>query len=124
MGTWSGIGVDLVKVERVAKISPAARARLFTPQELACCVGSPERVAERLAGRFAAKEAVLKAFGTGLAGGIRWQDIEVVVGAQGNPSVVLHGKALELAEQKQVRQVLLSISHDAGLAIAMVALQT
>jgi len=120
---WLGIGVDIVKVERVAKISLAARERLFTPQELASCKGSPERIAERLAGRFAAKEAVLKALGTGLAQGIRWQDVEVVNGSLGEPTVILHGKAKELAEQKNIQNIMLSLSHDAGLAIAMAALQ-
>jgi len=117
-----GIGVDVVKVERVEKLSPQACERLFTVEERAYCEKSPLLRAERFAARFAAKEAVLKALGTGLTAGIRWHDIEVIRAESGAPHVVLHGKAQELAQSKGVAQVLISLSHDGGIAIAMVNL--
>lgn len=120
--SWLGIGVDIIRVERVAKLSPAARARLFTEQELASAQGVPARQNERLAGRFAAKEAVLKALGVGLSQGIRWKDVEVSNGPLGEPRVELHGKAAEIAQLKGVSKIMLSISHDGGMAIAMIAL--
>lgn len=122
MQSWLGVGVDLIRVERVAKISEGARMRLFTVAELANSALHPARQAEKLAGRFAAKEAVLKALGTGLAAGIRWHDVEITNGSAGEPLVLLHGRALELAAEKGVHKVLLSISHDGGMAIAFAAL--
>jgi holo-[acyl-carrier protein] synthase len=120
--SWLGVGVDLIRVERVAKLSDAARHRLFLPAELETASTSLERKHEKLAGRFAAKEAVLKALGTGLAQGIRWHDIEISQNDLGAPVAFLHGKASEIAQGMGVKQVLLSISHEGGLAIAFAAL--
>ena len=117
-----GIGVDIVKVERVEKLSPSACERLFTSKEREYCEKSPLLRAERFSARFAAKEAVLKALGTGLSAGIRWHDIEVIRTDSGAPSIQLYGKALEYAQSKGVTQVLISLSHDGGIAIAMVTL--
>lgn len=122
MQSWLGIGVDLIRVERVAKLNDAARHRLFLPAELEIGSAHLDRKNEKLAGRFAAKEAVLKALGTGLAKGIRWHDIEISQNELGAPVVFLHGKAAEIAQGMGVKQVLLSISHEGGLAIAFVAL--
>ena len=112
----------MVRVERVAKISPAARERLFTPGEMATCDAAPLRAAERYAARFAAKEAVLKAFGTGLTTGMRWHDVEVLNDASGRPYVKLQGRVAEMCVKLGVGEVLLSLSHDGGFAIAMAAL--
>jgi len=112
----------MIRVERVAKITPAARARIFTAEESATCEATPARRDERYAARFAAKEAVLKALGTGLSHGMRWHDVEVVQDASGAPGVCLHGQAKIVAEKKGGAHVLLSLSHDGGFAIAMAAL--
>ena len=124
MSSWLGIGVDMVRVERVAKISQAARERLFTPAEIITCESAPARSAERFAARFAAKEAVLKALGTGLSQGMRWHDVEVAMDPLGAPQILLHGEAKKLADVKRISKVLISLSHDGGFAIAMAALQS
>jgi len=119
----SGIGIDLVQVERLAQLGESARNRLFTAKELAECLqGSEDRQKERLAGRFAGKEAVLKALGTGLAEGLRWHDVEILSEKNGAPRVQLQGKALQKMEELGAQSVLLSITHESGLAMAMAAL--
>lgn len=120
--SWLGVGVDLIRVERVAKLSDAACSRLFTASELEFAALHPDRRSEKLAGRFAAKEAVLKALGTGLSQGIRWHDVVISQGSKGEPTVLLTGKAKEVADSLGTQKVLLSISHDGGLAIAFAAL--
>jgi len=109
-----GIGIDLVSVEEFARRlerTPSLRERLFSPRELELSY-SPES----LAGRFAVKEAVLKALGTGLSGGISWRDVEVVGGVDERPRVVLSGRAKEVAEGLSL---LVSVSHAHGLAVAV-----
>ena len=89
-----GVGTDLVHVPRLAGVlarHPGFAARVYTPTEIAYCKRHREPSA-RYAARFAAKEAVLKALGTGLARGMRWQDVEVVSGPDGGPRVILHGR--------------------------------
>jgi holo-[acyl-carrier protein] synthase len=114
-----GIGTDLVAVERFAQPDPRLLARLFTPAELAeLDHGSPERRAERFAGRWAAKEAVVKALGTGFAQGIRFHDIEISRGVSGQPTVQLHAAAAQHLQALAADRLLLSISHDGGFALA------
>jgi holo-[acyl-carrier protein] synthase len=113
------VGVDLVEVERIARLVTrydAAAERLFTPGELEYCRSRPHRCHEHMAARFAVKEAVLKALGTGLSGGIRWTDVETVVGPGGRPQVKLAGAAAEHAGDMVALDV--SISHIASLAVA------
>ncbi len=116
-------GIDLVEVERVARLVAAHGARflerVFTPGEREHGAGS-RRHAEHLAVRFAAKEAVLKALGTGLAGGIAWVDVEVTRDAEGRPGVRLHGAAQAAAEARGIGGWHLSLTHSAGLAAASV----
>jgi len=81
------------------------------------------RAAERLAGRWAAKEAVAKALGTGFASGIGLQDIETLVGPSGAPTVVLHRAAAQRLQTVGGSQVLLSIAHDGGMAVAFALIQ-
>lgn len=111
-----GIGVDLVRIERLQKITPRTVARLFTIQEIAECSG-PRRF-ERLAGKFAAKESVLKALGTGLASGMRWHDVEILTSASGSPTVELKGEAGRRLLSMGAKAVMVSISHEGGLAMA------
>jgi holo-[acyl-carrier protein] synthase len=113
------VGVDVVDVGRIARLvaDPAAAARLFTQRELAYCGG--KRLAEQhLAARFAAKEAVLKAFGTGLGARMRWTDVEIVSGPGGRPVVELHGAVAAWARSRRLQAVDVSLSHDGGIAIA------
>jgi holo-[acyl-carrier protein] synthase len=116
------VGVDLVEVHRLARLAaqPAGLAGVLTERELAYC-RSQRRPAEHIAARFAAKEAVLKAFGTGLADGIRWTDVEILKERGGRPRVVLHGAAEALAVERDLRRVDVSLSHTDQLAIAHAA---
>lgn len=120
--TLIGIGVDLVEVERitaaVTRHGPTFLQRIFTPQEIAFCGVRHER----LAARFAAKEAVAKAFGTGIGAAMGFQDIEVVNEASGRPSVVLHRGAAATATARGVVKIHLSLSHTASHAIAQVVI--
>ncbi len=115
------VGVDLVDVARFAALDGEAvgRAGVLTDRELAYCRGR-RRPAQHMAARFAAKEAVLKAFGTGLARGIRWTDVEVVNASGGRPVVVLHGAVRERADARGLTRLELSLSHTDQLAIAHV----
>jgi holo-[acyl-carrier protein] synthase len=109
-----GIGVDVVDVdrfERTLERTPGLRERLFTEAEAVLPPGS-------LAGRFAAKEALAKALGA--PKGLRWLDAEVVKDPDGKPSFVLAGTVQALVDRLGVTAVQLSISHDAGIASAMV----
>lgn len=116
-----GHGVDLVRVDRIDEMlrDHAERflERCFTQAEQDYCLGR-KRQAEHLAARFAAKEAVLKALGKGVADGITWTDVEVVRSAEGAPSVVLHGRALEIARGMGIASVLLSLTHTDDHALA------
>lgn len=115
-----GIGTDMVEIKRIekgaVKYGQRFLQRLFTPAEIALCQARREPWG-CYAARFAAKEAVLKALGTGLAG-CRWTDVEVLAGAERAPQVYLSGGALSRARSLGVERVLLSISHDRGRAVA------
>ena len=121
-----GLGVDLEEVRRLGEaIRRHGRIfveRIFTPAEIAYCERHRDAV-ERYAARFAAKEATMKALGTGWAKGVRWRDIEVTRQPGGRPGIVLHGAAREYAERMGVRQVSLSITHSANFALAEVILE-
>lgn len=91
--------------------------RVFTPTEQADAEKQKNRI-EKLAGRFAAKEAVMKLIGTGWRDGIAWTDIEVVNNPLGQPIVNISGKVKELADQKDIEQITLSITHTANFALA------
>ena len=94
------------------------RDRVFTPDEIAYCESSRKRSAEHFAARFAAKEAVLKALGTGWRDGIAWTDIEIRRDPAGVPSVHLSGQAASLAAAAGITRWLISLSHTADLAQA------
>jgi holo-[acyl-carrier protein] synthase len=107
-------GIDLVDCQRLAEV--VARHgqrfldRVFTPGELAYCLRRKRQI-EHLAGRFAAKEAVLKVLGTGWRGGINWTDVEVLNDPAGRPYVVLTGRCRQIADQLGLASILVSISH-------------
>jgi holo-[acyl-carrier protein] synthase len=123
MGTVIGIGIDLEEISRVERIfsSPRALTRVFTSHEITYC--QPKRHCfQHLAVRFAAKEAVFKALGTGLSGGLHWIDAEVRNEPSGKPYLILSGPAKALADQLGVHTILVSLSHSRQYAIAQVML--
>ncbi len=113
------VGVDVIVISRVQKVlerhPERFLRRVFTPEEVAFCRG---RVRE-LAARFAAKEAVMKALGTG-ARGLAWREIEILPNRRGKPLVYLHGLAAKRAEKIGARGLDVSLTHDSDLAIAVV----
>ena len=114
------VGVDLVgagRVERLAADNPGILQTLFTSRELDAC-STKRRPYEHLAARFAAKEAVLKAFGSGLAEEMQWTDVEIVNGTRGRPRVNLYGAVATWAERLGLSAVDVSLSHTEGLACA------
>lgn len=115
----AGVGVDLVSVPRMARAlerTPRLKQRLFTAEEIAYCE-SCARPAEHYAARFAAREAVVKALGTGF-GGVGLSGVSVALDAQGRPTAVLSGRALEVAEAQGVVEVDISLSHTHEVAVA------
>lgn len=121
-----GTGVDIVEIARfqrfLEKGNDALFQRLFTAVEIEYCSGKKQS-AQHYALRFAAKECYLKALGTGLRDGLSWQDVEVVNDQLGKPELRLYGRALEMFREAGLRSCFLSLSHDAGCAIAMVVLE-
>lgn len=117
-----GHGIDLVAVERIARMldehGDRFLSRCYTAREQHYAADSPRRHAERLAARFAAKEAVLKSLGTGWRDGIAWTDIEVVKGPAGQPGIQLHGRAEHIARQLGITRWLISLSHTESHATA------
>jgi holo-[acyl-carrier protein] synthase len=118
-----GLGVDLVEVNRIAgaieRHGMSFLRRIFTPREIAYCESQRARF-ERYAGRFAAKEAAMKALGTGWRRGVRFVDIEVVRESSGRPVLHLTGVARQIAEQMGVRRISVSITHNHDTALAQV----
>lgn len=121
-----GIGTDIVAVERFQRFIDSGSAvieRLFTLPERSLCAGRKD-AASCMAARFAAKEAFLKALGTGLRDGISWQELEVSNNTLGKPELTLSGIAAERFQGNGLATIHLSLSHDGGNAIAMVVLES
>ena len=118
-----GLGVDIAEVGRIeAAIVRHGRQflqRVFTPAEIAYCERHRDR-AERFAGRFAAKEAAMKALGTGWRRGVRWVDIEVVREPSGKPTLKLSGASRAIADRLGVKNIALTITHTGNMALAEV----
>ena len=121
-----GTGVDLAEVTRIRSAIERYGSRfvdrIFTPGEIAYVERKANRF-ERYAGRFAAKEAGMKAIGTGWKRGVRWHDFEVANLPSGRPTLRLHGVAAKIAERMGVKSVQLSITHTAELGMAHVILE-
>ena len=114
------VGVDIVGVDRLRRLLAEhadALDTLFTHREQSYCLGKRRRY-EHLAARFAAKEAVLKAFGTGLGQRMHWTDVEIINEALGRPRVHLHGEVAVWAERRRLADLDVSLSHTEGWAIA------
>ena len=114
-------GIDLVDFPRIEQMvqrhGERFLNRVFTETEQAYANSNKNRI-EKLAGRFAAKEAVLKLMGTGWAGKIAWTDIEVTNNPAGQPQVALSGEVKKIAEQLHINHISISITHTANFAIA------
>ncbi len=121
-----GMGVDIIDVARVQasieRYGDRFLRRLYTEGEIAYCASKANKY-ERFAARFAAKEAALKALGTGLSGGISWRDFEVVRERSGRPTIVFRNKALQVAERLGCRNISISITHTEQVAFAQVILE-
>lgn len=119
-----GTGVDIVEISRIRKSLNNEKfiSRIFTEQEQAYCNGRNVLKASSYAARFAAKEAVVKAFGTGMRGGT-WQDIEVVVDEGGAPHIKLHGYFAYSATKRKIYNIFISLSHSKEYAIAQAVLE-
>lgn len=117
---WVRTGMDLAEVSRIEELmssQPELRERVFTARELAYC-HRHRRAGEHLAGRWAAKEAVLKSLGTGMAPRMAWTDIEVVNDRAGRPHVRLYGEVEVVARSLGMDYIDLTLSHTRDLAVA------
>ncbi len=121
-----GTGIDIVDISRferfVRENNEPLFKRVFTEREQAYCAAR-RRSAQHYALRFAAKEAFVKALGTGIDNGISWRDMEVVNDPSGKPDLVLAGRAAELFREHGLSRIFLSLSHDGNYAIASVILE-
>lgn len=117
------MGTDLAEVPRIRQAAQRYGRRflerIFTPREIAYSESKANRW-ERYAARFAAKEAGMKALGTGWRYGVRWRDFEVANAPSGRPTLALYGKAMEIAERSGVKAISLSLTHTADQAMAVV----
>jgi holo-[acyl-carrier protein] synthase len=121
-----GTGVDIAEVPRIQaavdRFGDRFLRRVFTPNEVKYCL-SKANSAERLAARFAAKEAAMKAIGTGLHLGVTWQDVEVIRNPGGRPGIRFTRMAAEFAARLGCKNVHVSITHTREQALAMVVLE-
>ncbi len=121
-----GTGIDLAEVDRIRRAIERHGVRfiqrIYTVEEIAYVERKANRY-ERYAARFAAKEAGMKAIGTGWRGGVRWQDFEVANLPSGKPTLKFHGFASEVAAKLGVRHVALSMTHTAQQGMALVILE-
>lgn len=121
-----GTGIDIAEVPRIAqsiaRFGERFLRRVYTEGEIRYCDSKANRV-ERYAARFAAKEAAMKALGTGWNHGVRWRDVEVTRLPGGRPTMTFHGKAAEFAVRLGAMHVALSLTHTSEQAIAQVILE-
>ena len=122
-----GVGVDIIEVARIAasheRFGERFLNRILLPDEIGYCL-SHKAPGPFLAARFAAKEAVSKAFGTGIGSQLGWQDIEVRRKESGEPFVVLHGNGQKLLVSRNARAALISLSHTQNYAAAVAVLES
>jgi len=121
-----GSGIDLTEISRIQqsleRFGQRFLNRVYTPAEQAYCLRK-RNAAESLAARFAAKEAGAKALGTGISRGVHWLEIEVVRAPSGQPTLVFHGRAAEMARSLGTSRAALSLTHTRDLAMASVVLE-
>jgi len=121
-----GIGTDIVEVDRIRqaceRFGDRFLHRILRPAEIDYC-RSHRLMAPHVAARFAAKEAISKAFGTGIGAQLGWQDMEIRRKESGEPYVVLHGKGKELFASRKAKQLLVSLSHTQNYAAVTAVLE-
>ena len=119
-----GIGTDIIEIHRVRKAigRDFFKQKVFTAQEQFYCESRGKQCFASYAARFAAKEAFFKAIGTGIFTSL--QSVEVVNNSQGQPQIILHGAAEKFAQQKNVRNIFLTLSHSKDYAVATVLITT
>jgi holo-[acyl-carrier protein] synthase len=121
------IGMDLAQIGRLEKVharhGERLLERLFTAGERAYCDRRASRMAS-YAGRFAVKEAVMKALGTGWSSGVTWREIEVVRKSGSAPELVLHGSTAKVAKARGIARFHITITHDGGVAAAVAIAET
>jgi holo-[acyl-carrier protein] synthase len=121
-----GMGIDVAEVHRIRAVIESQKERflqrVYTAEEAAYCEQFKNKY-ERYAGRFAVKEAAMKALGTGWSRGVRWVDVEVVRERGGRPTLVLKGEAKKIADALGVKNIAVSITHTANEALAQVILE-
>jgi holo-[acyl-carrier protein] synthase len=126
MANIIGIGTDIVECLRIAQMierhGELFISRVYTPHEIQYCQ-SRKLATQHFAGRWAAKEAVLKAIGTGWRRGISWRDVEICNEAGGQPTVQLHGGAREIGDRLGIVDMMISISHCRSHATALAVAQ-
>ena len=122
-----GVGIDIIEVGRIQasheRFGERFLNRILLPDEISYCL-SHKVPAPFLAARFAAKEAISKAFGTGIGAQLGWQDMEVARNESGEPFVILHGGGRELLKARGGRHVLISLSHTQNHATAVAILES
>ena len=117
-----GLGIDIVEIQRMRRVlgrTPSFAAKLFSPEEAEYCMSTADP-AKGFAARFAAKEAAVKAIGTGFSEGVGYRDVEVVRTPKGAPRLVLRGRAAEIAAGKGFDDMAVSLSHTENDAVACV----
>lgn len=116
-----GLGTDIIEILRIGKMverhGEVFLNRVYTEGEIRYCQRRKECY-QHYAGRWAAKEAVMKTLGTGWIKGVRWRDIEVEVQKSGKPTILMHGGAKEFAEKLEISDILITISHCRSYATA------
>jgi holo-[acyl-carrier protein] synthase len=121
-----GIGIDLTEVPRIAaaieRFGDRFLHRVYTDREIAYCRSKKNSI-ERLAARFAAKEAAMKAIGTGLRQGVTWHDVEVGREPGGRPTIIFSGRAAHFTTRLGVQRVSLSLTHTEQIAMAQVIIE-
>lgn len=120
-----GIGIDIIEVKRIGKLvtgSSRFRQRIYTQNEVSYCEAKKNKD-QNYAARFAAKEAFLKAIGTGWRKGVAFREIEVVNDEHGKPEIVLYGETKKIAGEKLIKSIQVSVSHIKELAVAVVVVE-
>ncbi|HHT9130012.1 MAG TPA: holo-ACP synthase [Candidatus Brocadiaceae bacterium] len=118
------IGIDIIEIKRIERLFSANEGflkKVYTEKEVAYCKPKKNKY-QHFAARFATKEAMFKALGTGWVGKMKWTDIELLNDGMGRPYVNLYGSVKELADQKHIKDISVSLSHCQDYAIAQVLL--
>jgi holo-[acyl-carrier protein] synthase len=122
----SGIGIDIIEIVRIRKAiesNPGFAHRIFSPREIEYCESKADPIFS-YAARFAAKEAFMKALGTGWNHEVSWVEIETMTGENGKPELVISGRTKATLESRHITSCHLSLSHEKGYAVANVVLES